>query len=147
MSRALKAWTVLLLLPLWMGLAGSSVAHNEPYQVIVHPENPTADVEVSFLRDVFLKKETNWPNGKAIRPVDLPQALPTRAQFIREVLKKTPSQLRSYWTQRIFSGTGLPPPEVDSVAAAVHYVMSNPGAVAYLPPDADPGRAKVLRVR
>jgi hypothetical protein len=52
-----------------------------------------------------------------------------------------------YWNQQIFSGKGVPPPEADSTAAAVAYVLANPGAIAYLPADADPGRVKVIEVR
>ena len=78
---------------------------------------------------------------------DLTIAFPVRGRFSQEVLKKTPAQLKCYWNQQIFSGKGVPPPEAESPAAAVAYVLGNPGAIAYVPIDADTGRAKVIGVR
>jgi hypothetical protein len=63
------------------------------------------------------------------------------------VLRKTPAQLRSYWTQRIFSGTGVPPPEAETPTAALAFVLANPGAVAYVPSTLDTGRARVVKAR
>jgi ABC-type phosphate transport system substrate-binding protein len=134
----------LALAMIWLSLAKASVASHEDFKVIVNSDNPLSMVDREFLRDAFLKKATNWPNGKAIRPIDLTGALPIREQFIMQVLKKTPSQLRSYWTQRIFSGLGVPPPEAETAQAAIRYVMSNAGAVAYVPAGVDAAGAKVI---
>jgi ABC-type phosphate transport system substrate-binding protein len=134
----------LALAMIWLGLAKASVASHEDFKVIVNPKNPLTVLERDFLREAFLKKATNWPDGKAIRPIDLAGRLPIREQFIMQVLKKTPSQLRSYWTQRIFSGLGVPPPEADSAQEAVRYVLANAGAVAYVPASHDTGGAKVV---
>jgi hypothetical protein len=67
--------------------------------------------------------------------------------FAEEILKKSVPQLRSYWVQRIFSGKGTPPPELESTAAVVTRVLADPGAVAYIPEETDPGAAKVVEVR
>jgi hypothetical protein len=141
----IKAIAALLALAMfWLGSAHASRASQEEFKVIVNPGNPMSVVERDFLRDAYLKKATNWPNGLAIRPIDLVGKLPTRELFIAEVLRKTPAQLRSYWTQRIFSGLGVPPPEADTAQAAIRYVLSNKGAVAYLPANVDAGGAKVV---
>jgi hypothetical protein len=130
----------------WLGLAQASGAKHEDFKVIVNPANPLHAVDRGFLRDAFLKKASNWPDGKAIRPIDLDEKLPIREQFILEVLKKTPSQLRSYWTQRIFAGLDVPPPQADTAQAAIRYVLNNRGAVAYLPASVDSGGAKVVEI-
>jgi hypothetical protein len=62
-------------------------------------------------------------------------------------MRKTLTQLRSYWNQQIFSGKGVPPPELDSEAAVIRYVLSNRGAIGYLPPGVNPGAAKVVPMR
>ncbi len=129
---------------IWFGLASPSSAGVNDFKIIVHPANPITVVGREFLRSAFLKKATHWSDGKRIRPIDLARALRIRDLFTQEVLGRTPTQLKSYWSQRIFSGTGVPPPEASSVAAAVAYVVANPGAVAYLPVDADPGQTKVI---
>lgn len=130
-----------------LGLATSSSAGDERYLVIVHPGNPIASVERGFLRNAYLRKEVDWPDGHAIQPVDLTARFPVRDQFAHEVLNKTPAQLKSYWNQRIFSGKGAPPPEADGVDELIAYVLGHPGAVGYLPGSHDAGGAKVIEVR
>jgi hypothetical protein len=130
-----------------LGLATASVAEDERYEVIVHPTNPITSIDQSFLRNVYLKKEIEWPDGRAIQPVDLTARFPVRDRFTHEVLKKTPAQLKSYWNQRIFSGKGAPPAEADGVADVIAYVLAHPGAVGYLPAHRDPGGAKLIEVR
>lgn len=138
---------LLLLATAWLWLASSSTARDEEFKIIVHPDNPVSVVDQQFVRDAFLKKATSWSHGGTIRPIGLSAELPARDAFLQEVLKKTPAQLRSYWVQRIFSGTGVPPPEAESTAAAISYVLANPGALGYLPSHVDPGRAKVVTLR
>lgn len=116
------------------------------FKVIVHPDNPVSDVDRALLRDAFLKRATEWSNGDTIRPIDLSRRFPVRDQFTRDVLKKTPSQLKSYWNQQIFSGKGVPPPEADAVADVIAYVLDHLGGVGYLPASADVGDAKPVRI-
>ena len=137
----------LLLATLWLGQVAVRAQRNEVFRVIVHPQNPISSVDRAFLRDAFLKKATNWPHGKAIRPIDLASKLPIREQFIQDVLKKTPAQLRSYWTQRIFSGRDLPPPELPNDEAVVRYVATHPGAVGYVAPGTPLGQTKRVGLR
>jgi ABC-type phosphate transport system substrate-binding protein len=125
----------------------SAFAADEGFVVIVHPGNPIASIDRDFLRDAFLKKATDWSHGETIRPVDLSGRFGVRDVFTREVLRKTSAQLRSYWNQQIFSGKGTPPVEADSIAEMLEYVVSNPGAVGYLPAGASPARVKVVEVK
>lgn len=117
------------------------------FQIIVHPGNRAASVDRGFLRDAFLRKLVTWSSGETIRPVDLPRRVATRDRFTRDVLKKTPTQLRSFWNRQIFSGTGVPPVERSSEAAVISYVLANRGAIGYLPEGSDPRGAKVIRLR
>ena len=126
-------------------LATSSVASDDTFQVIVHRDNPITTVDRDFLRDAFLKKTIRWNHGTVIRPIDLGKGQ-VRDRFTRDVLKKTPSQVRSYWTQRIFSGTAVPTPQAESADAALAYVLANPGAVAYVPTSLATGTAKVVKI-
>lgn len=144
MSASRIIWVVVALVVLWPAAARESAAGEGDFKVIVHPDNPVTSVDREFLRRAYLKKATEWKHGRAIRPIDLRSRVPARQRFVHEVLKKTAAQVRSYWNQQVFSGKGVPPPEAESTAAAIRFVLANPGAVAYLPADADPGRAKVV---
>jgi len=137
-----------MLLGLIVFLQAASVdAGDVKFKVIVHPKNPVSSVDRDFLRNAYLKKETVWRKDQTIRPIDLPAKSAIRVEFSRAVLKKSPSQLKTYWNQQIFSGKGVPPPEVGSVSDVVSYVLTNPGAVGYIPADADPRGAKVIEVK
>ena len=117
------------------------------FQVIVHPSNPVREVDRQFLRDAFLKRAQRWPHDATVRPVDLTRDKAARQAFSREVLGKSIPEVKSYWYQQIFSGKAVPPPEVDSDAAAIAHVLRHPGGVGYLSPDASPGTAKVVTVK
>lgn len=140
-------WRTLALIAIWLVVDSSSSASDDGFKVIVHRDNPIAVVDREFLSSAFLKTKTSWArDGKAIRPIELPKGQAVRDRFTRDVLGKTPAQLRIYWIQRIFSGTAVPPPEAESTSAAIAYVLANPGALAYVPAAADPGGTKVIKV-
>lgn len=105
---------------------------SEPYQVIVNSKNPAATVDREFLTDVFLKRTTSWEHSEPTAPVDLPPSSPVRRAFSQQVLRRSVSVVRTYWTQRIFSGRDVPPPELQTEEAVLHYVASHPGAVGYV---------------
>lgn len=128
-------------------ISAETTAAETPYQIIVNPANRIDAVDRDFVRNAFLKKVATWRNDTTIRPANLSRRFPLRDRFAREVLKKTPVQLKSYWNQQVFSGKGVPPPEFHSEAAVISYVLSNRGAIGYLPAGANPRGAKVVRLR
>jgi hypothetical protein len=119
----------------------------DDYIVVVNPANSIRVVNREFLRAVYLKKRTAWWDGQTIRPVGVSPRFPARQRFAREVLRKSPAQLRAYWNQQIFSGKGVPPLEFDSHDAVIAYVLRNHGAIAFLPATVDPDGAAVVTVQ
>jgi ABC-type phosphate transport system substrate-binding protein len=138
---------LVIVIALVIGHGHAAATASEQFKIVVHPDNPVTALDSQFVRDAYLRKATAWDGGAAIRPVDLATTFPVRQRFVHDVLRKSPSQLKNYWNQQIFSGKGVPPPEVDSTANMVAYVLANRGAIGYLPLDADPGRAKVIKVQ
>jgi ABC-type phosphate transport system substrate-binding protein len=146
MRRACAISFCLVCAIIWLAPVSGSRAVSEQFKVIVHPSNPVTSVERQFLRDAYLKYVTSWKHGEALRPIDLTRRFPARESFTEHVLQKSVAQLRNYWVQAIFSGKGVPPPETDTTATVIAYVLAQPGAVAYLPADVNPGGAKVVRL-
>lgn len=147
--RAFVAVPLVLALALMAFVA--SVAAREPdpaplYRVIVHPDNPVTSVDRQFLADAFLKKVTRWPDQRVMHPVDLLPSSPPRGRFTKDVLKRSVAAIKAYWQQRIFSGRGVPPPELGTEDHVVAYVLKYDGAVGYVSAATDIKEAKAITV-
>lgn len=118
-----------------------------PWLVVVHPSNAVTSVEREFLAEAFLKKTTRWRDDRVIQPVDARYASPVRKRFSDDVLRRSVTAVRSYWQQVVFSGRGVPPPELDSDAAILDYVRKHAGAVGYVSGATEPVGVKVVQVR
>ena len=64
-----------------------------------------------------------------------------------QVLRRSPEAVRNYWQQRIFTGRGVPPPELASDEAVLAYVREHRGAVGYVSAAAETSSVKVLELR
>jgi ABC-type phosphate transport system substrate-binding protein len=146
---------LLLSIAVWLtfgrppGAAGALADPVPPpsYRVIVHPESKETALGRTFLADAFLKKVTRWRTGEVVRPVDLPLSSAVRRKFSEEILGRSVAAVRSYWQQLIFAGRDIPPPELESDAAVIAYVLRTPGAVGYVSGSASLGAAKPLAVK
>lgn len=137
-----------LVVALVLAVAGPAGAEPRPaYRVIVHPDNPQTSVSRRFLAEAFLKKTTRWPDGTVIRPVEQRRESALGKRFIEEVIGKSVEAVRSYWQQIIFSGRGVPPPELEDDEQVLRYVLKHAGAVGYVSGGASTGAARVLAVR
>jgi ABC-type phosphate transport system substrate-binding protein len=143
LRRGLWVCFAVLLVPVVPALAGDAPPE---FRVIVNANRPDASAERSFLADVFLKNVTRWPNDEATRPVDQRLDANVRRRFSESVLRRSVAAVKIYWQQRIFSGRGVPPPELDSDEAVVRYVEAHPGAIGYISGAAPHGKTKVLTV-
>jgi hypothetical protein len=149
MMRVIHSLIVLALAALVVvDASGPARAADAPaFVLIVHPSNPVTEVDRDFLREAYLRSTGNWSSGDSVRPVDLSRRFGAREGFTKDVLRKSLPQLKRYWNQQIFSGKGVPPPELDSEKAMIAYVLANRGAVGYLPAGADAGGARVVKVK
>jgi hypothetical protein len=124
-------------LTLWAWSAGAELpqaggATHATLQIIVHPQNPVQQLERRTVSDMFLKRVMHWPDGEQVLPVDLNPKLSLRSKFCDLVLNRPLTALRMHWQQVIFSGRGVPPPELDSEAAVIRYVLRYRGSIGYV---------------
>ena len=61
--------------------------------------------------------------------------------------RRSPAAVRNYWQQRIFTGRGVPPPELASEEAVIKYVTDHPNAIGYVSGAAPLGGAAAATVR
>jgi ABC-type phosphate transport system substrate-binding protein len=116
------------------------------FQVIVHPANGADRLDKRFVADAFLRKRTRWGDDRAIMPVDLVQKSSARSAFSHAVLGRDVVSVRRYWAQLMFSGRGVPPPELPSDGDVIKYVAAHSGAIGYVAPGAALSGVKVVEV-
>ena len=125
-----------------------SAADDGPgYVVIVHAKSDESRLDRKLVADIFLKKQTHWGDDSTIKPVDQSRGSTVRARFSEDVLGRSVSSVRTYWNQIVFSGRGVPPPELDSDASVVKYVAANRTAIGYVAPGTELKGVKVVQVR
>ena len=111
--------------------------------VIVHP-SVSATASAKDISRIFLGKSKSLPGGHKVKPVSLSNGNSARDEFNEKVLKKSNSQLKSYWSKLIFTGKGQPPKELGSAADVVTKVSSDPGSIGYVSKESVTDAVKVL---
>lgn len=152
LRRTRRSWLQLGVVSLGhLGLGSFSklllAAEAPEFRVIVHLENPTRVVTRDFLSQAFLKNVSRWEDGEVISPVDQRPDSLVRRKFTDRVLKRSVAAVKIYWQQRIFSGRGVPPPELDADEAIVDYVRRKRGAVGYVSGNTDISKVKEVSLR
>lgn len=102
------------------------------FVLVANPSVSATAISRSEASRIFLRLQSDWPDGGHARPVDQSKASPLRDAFSRQVLGKSLASVEQYWTQAIFSGRAVPPVEKRSDADVLAYVRDNPGAVGYV---------------
>jgi len=99
--------------------------------VIINPKNKNPLDHISISK-MFLGKTKTFANGSKCFPVDLKGKNPLAIAFRNALLKKSHSQLKAYWSKRIFTGKGKPPLQLISSEEVKQYVAQNIGAIGYI---------------
>ncbi len=121
--------TSLLLLVL---ISASSLAQADSLIAIVHPDNHSA-LSTDDVRNIFLGKVRKFPGGGSAVPVEIAgDEAPLNENFDNKVLNKTPSQLRAYWSQMVFTGRATPPKQVGSTEDLIKLIEANPNMIGFV---------------
>lgn len=127
--------------------APAGAAEEASWKVIVNASNPAESISKEELARFFLKKKTAWPSGKVVEPVEPGKTSDARKGFAKDVLKKSPAALQSYWQQLVFAGREVPPQEKSSDADVISFVKAHENAIGYVSRSApDDEGVKVLTI-
>ena len=99
--------------------------------IIVNPSN-NSQISESEIQRIFLGKITNFPDGELAVPINQTEQAPATDEFNTDVLKKSSSQLKVYWSKVLFTGQGTPPKVVTSDEEVVKLVSTNPNLIGYI---------------
>ncbi len=135
---------ILLALTILFGPAAAGAQEKKTYVVIVHPDNPAKSVSKKKVSRMLLKELSKWEGGLSAQPVDLDAKSQIRVQFSKDVHGRSVASIKNYWQRQIFSGDGVPPPEVPNDLAVVDFVKSHPGGIGYVSANASLDGVKIL---
>jgi ABC-type phosphate transport system substrate-binding protein len=117
-----------ILLPL---LLLSSYSVSAEVVVIVHPSNGSS-FDQSEISKFFLGKAKSFSDGNQAVPINQEESSSARKEFDSNVLSKSGSQLKAYWSKLIFTGKGSPPKEVSNDADVIDLISKNPSMIGYI---------------
>lgn len=111
--------------------------------VIVHKDNAQS-LNKTMIKRIFLSKIKAFPDGTKLQTAGLPETDPTTLEFNKKVLRKSPVQIKTYWSKLIFTGTGTPTKVYASSKEVIDLVKSNKNAIGFVDLSAVSEEVKVL---
>jgi ABC-type phosphate transport system substrate-binding protein len=114
-----------------LAVVGARANDAENIVVIVNPDSGIDRLTRDEVIDIFLGRYRKLPSGRVALPIDVASSV-ERDQFYLLLVKKSPSEISSYWARLVFSGQTSPPYRVPDTKTAVELVESNPNAIAYV---------------
>lgn len=100
-------------------------------RIITNPGTEIPPLKKKDIKDIFTGKRTRW-NGSGKITIAILEDSETHSEFLREFVKKTPSQFRNYWRRKVFTGEGTFPRTFGSEAELMDFVAATKGAVGYI---------------
>ena len=129
----MKYQSYLGIIILLFGLFFFTCPAGEPFQIIVHFENPNESIDINKMKKIFLGKIKAWPKSKKkIALVDLPDDSPAKKAFSEKILGKSAEYMSAHWQKQIFGARGKAPKKVAGDQEAVQAVAQDPDAVGYV---------------
>lgn len=93
---------------------------------------------------IYMGKMKFLPSGMKIVPIDQPVGASARIQFYSDILHKTDSEMRAYWSRIIFTGQGNPPIQESDDYSVVAMVAKNQSCIGYVDSSAANQSVKVV---
>jgi len=130
------SWVALSITATVSGMANAETS------VIVNPAN-SVELTADDVAKLYLGKTNKFPDSSTATAYDQKEGSALRQQFLDAVVGKSESQMKSHWSRLIFTGKGVPPKALDSDAAVVAEVASNPEAIGFVDSGAVTGDVRV----
>ncbi|NRB39177.1 MAG: hypothetical protein HRU20_12025 [Pseudomonadales bacterium] len=125
-----------------MGLLPGVV--NADLVIVVNEKNSTQELTMQQVRNIFLGRVLEFPNGQAAIPVIQPEGSQDRRTFMRRLIHKSESQVNAYWARLMFSGNGSPPRELRDAEEMLNMVSLRPNMIGYMHASKVDHRGKIV---
>lgn len=112
--------------------------------VITNKAMPVSNLSQEEVYRIYLGKSKFLSNGSKVIPVDQRVGSPARNKFYSDVIKKSDTEMKSYWARVIFTGQGNPPIQESDDNAVKELVSKNPNCIGYIDRSAVDNSVKVV---
>jgi ABC-type phosphate transport system substrate-binding protein len=129
------------------GLSQRPAALADAIAIIVHRSNPTEDLSFRELRRIFMLERQTWRHGRKITVVLRESGQPERAEAIRLICGMSEQDYDRHLLLQTLRGTITQGPrEIRTAEAMIRFIFNAPGAIGYVPANAEASLTKVLRI-
>ena len=125
-------------------LLASTFAHAD-LAVIVNVANPTRQMSVQQVADLYLGRTRAFASGEFALILDLPREAPQRERFFARIANMNLQQTNSYLSRLLFTGQMLPPQVQADDRAMIEAVRRNPAAIGYVSAESADASVRVVQ--
>jgi ABC-type phosphate transport system substrate-binding protein len=102
---------------------------------IVNDQTDVSSLKLTEIKDIYFKRNRQWPNGTAIRFIDRGAHTDLRKIFVSTILKMSDEDLDQYWIgQKLYTGDSAPLQQ-PSETLTLQLVSSLKGSISYVSSD------------
>jgi len=99
--------------------------------IIANNQVPVNSLSSEEIKNIFLGKKTQWDNGEKIKFVLFKKSELSK-KFLKEYIKKTPSQYKRYWKGLCFTGKARTPKTFQTQKDIIEYISNNKNTIGYI---------------
>lgn len=114
----------------------NAVAWADEIVVIANKDVPTEHLTAEAIKKIFLGDTINWEANEGIVVVLLRDETVHKA-FIKQYIKRTPTQFENVWRRNLFTGKGARSVRINNMDDLIQFVATTKGAIGYIPADAN----------
>lgn len=114
--------------------------------IIAHQNTSETAISQKDIQEIFLGKRVQWKDNTAIHPATIKEP-ELHETFLKQYVKKTPSQWIAHWRRMVFTGNGTPPQQFATQEELLEYVVNTSGAIGYVDIKTAVTQATVLKVQ
>ncbi len=108
------------------------ISNSHAISIILNESVSSSPSSSKELRNIFTLQKIFWKNGNKIQVFVFPDNSPLHRQFSKTITKIFPHQYRRIWDRITFSGTGVAPTTVHSIAEMLEKVSQTKNAIGYI---------------
>ena len=128
---------LLLAVQAWPALAADWV-------LVANTKAGVAHLSQDEVINIYLGRYRRLASGVTAEPIDQPADSALKAHFYRHLVDKSLPEINAYWARLVFSGKTQPPRIASNSEEAIQFVLSHPGALAYVERSKALGRVVVV---